>query len=159
MSFVAKPPAPESGPPPAETVIENDGFFPAIDPREIRELARITSSITAPRLRGAILAAMDATEIDLRAWVAEQTGKGHATLADVPAPQLGGESRNLIRYRRIIALLAKAELIDRHRDFDTTAAGASQGDELDESVRELRRDAAHAIRDMLGRTRTTVDLI
>ena len=159
MSFVAKPPAPDRDPPPAETLISNDGFFPDIDPAQIRDVARIPTSITPPRLREAILAAILSAEIDLRAWAALHVAGGHATLDAVPAPQLDGKSANIIRYRRIVALFAKAELIERHRDYDTTAAGAGQSDELSTSISDLRRDAAHAVRDMLGRTRTTVDLI
>ena len=159
MSFVAKPPAPDRDPPPAETLIVNDGFFPDIDPAQIRDVARIPTSITPPRLREAILAAILSAEIDLREWAALHVAGGHATLDAVPAPQLDGKSANIIRYRRIVALFAKAELIERHRDYDTTAAGAGQSDELSASISDLRRDAAHAVRDMLGRTRTTVDLI
>lgn len=160
MTFVARPPASEiEQPPAAETVVTNDGFFPDIDPVAVREAARIPTSITPARLRAAILGAIMSAEIDLRAFAAEARASGHTTLADVPAPELDGQSVQLIRYRRAVALYAKAELIERHRDFDTTAAGASQADELAQSIDELRRDAMHAIRDILGRTRTTVDLI
>lgn len=160
MTFVARPPASEIEQPPAEeATIVNDGFFPDIDPASVREAARIPTSITPARLRAAILGAIMTAEIDLRAFAVTSLTDGHATLADVPAPQLDGESVQLIRYRRAIALFVKAELIDRHRDFDTTAAGGSQADELEQSVADLRRDARHAIRDILGRTRTVVDLI
>src|SRR3546814_6841011 len=59
-----------------------------------------------------------AAEIDLRAFAAASIATGHETLAAVPAPQLDGRSVQLTRYHRAIALLAKAELIERHRDFD-----------------------------------------
>jgi len=160
MSFVARPPASEIEQPPAEeTPVVNDGFFPDIDPAAVREAARIPTSITPARLRAAIIGAIMTVEIDLRAFAAASIAAGHATLADVPAPQLGGASVQLFRYSRAVALYAKAELIERHRDFDTTAAGGGQADELTPTISELRRDAMHAIRDMLGVTRTVVDLI
>ncbi|PNP99328.1 MULTISPECIES: head completion/stabilization protein [Sphingobium] len=160
MTFVARPPASEIEQPPAEeTVIGNDGFFPDVDPAAVREAARIPTSITPARLRAAILGAIMTVEIDLRAFAAASIAAGHATLADVPAPPMGGESVQMFRYSRAIALYAKAELIERHRDFDTTAAGGGQADELTPTIGELRRDAMHAIRDMLGVTRTVVDLI
>lgn len=160
MSFVARPPASEIEQPPAEEdAVANDGFFPNIDPAAVREAARIPTSITPARLRAAILGAIMTVEIDLRAFAAASVAAGHATLAAVPAPQLDGKSVQLIRYHRAIALYAKAELIERHRDFDTTAAGGGQADELTPTIGELRRDAMHAIRDMLGVTRTVVDLI
>lgn len=144
----------------SEAPIVNDGFFPDIDPAAVREAARIPSiSITPARLRAAIIGAIMTVEIDLRRYAAAQIAAGHATLADVPAPQLDGKSVQVLRYTRAVALYAKAELIERHRDFDTTAAGGSQADELTPSIGELRRDAQHAVRDITGRGRTVVDLI
>jgi hypothetical protein len=160
MTFVARPPASEIDQPPGpEADVINDSFFPDINPAAVREAARIPTSITPARLRAAILGAIMTVEIDLRAFAAASIAAGHATLAAVPAPQLDGQSVQLLRYGRAIALYAKAELIERHRDFDTTAAGGGQVDELTPSIGELRRDAQHAVRDMLGRTRTVVDLI
>lgn len=142
-----------------EAPIMNDGFFPDIEPGAVREAARITTSITPARLRAAILGGIMSVENDLRDFAARAIDAGHATLADVPAPQLDGQSVQLIRYNRAVALYAKAELIERHRDFDTTPAGGSQADELTPSISDLRRDALHAVRDILGKRRTTVDLI
>lgn len=160
MTFVARPPASAIDPAPEqETAVINDGFFPDIDPASVREAARIPESITPARLRAAILGAIMTVEIDLRAFAAASIAAGHATLATLPAPQLDGSSVHLIRYQRAVALYAKAELIERHRDFDTTAAGGNQADELTPTIGELRRDAMHAIRDMLATTRTVVDLI
>lgn len=160
MTFVARPPVAEiEQSPAAEQAVVNDGFFPNIEPAAVREAARIPTSITPARLRAAILGAIMTVEIDLRAYAAASITAGHATLAAVPAPQLDGQSVQLLRYQRAVALYTKAELIERHRDFDTTAAGGSQVDELTPSIVELRRDAQHAVRDMAGRSRTVVDLI
>lgn len=161
MTFLARPPASAINPPLVdETDVINDGFFPNIDPAAVREAARIPpTSITPARLRAAILGAIMTVEIDLRAFAAASIAAGYASLAAVPAPQLDGQSVQLIRYHRAVALYAKAELIDRHRDFDTTAAGGAQADELTPTIGELRRDAQHAVRDILGQNRTCVDLI
>lgn len=160
MSFVAIPPAADADQPPVpEATIVNDGFFPDIEPGAVREAARIPTSITPARLRAAILGAIMTVRADLDVYATVQQAAGHATLADVPAPGLDGESVQLIRYHRAVALYAKAELIERHRDFDTTSAGGSQADELTPSIGDLRRDALHAVRDILGKSRTTVDLI
>jgi len=159
MSFVALPPAPSADqPPPSEALVENDGFFPSIDPADVREAARIPSNITPARLRAAIVGAMMTIGLDLQEY-AERMKAGHAALADVPAQTLDGQSVQLLRYGRAVALYAKAELIERHRDFDLTAAGGNQVDDLTASIGELRRDAQHAVRDMLGRSRTVIDLI
>jgi hypothetical protein len=160
MSFVALPPSADSEQPPAaETPIVNDGFFPDIEPAAVREAARIPTSITPPRLRAAILGALLTTKGDLRAYRAAKVAAGHARLADVPAEELDGTSELLIMYQRAVALYAKAELIERHRDFDTTSAGGNDAQELTPTIGELRRDALHAVRDILGKSRTTIELI
>lgn len=160
MTFIGRPPASAINPPPVdETDVINDGFFPDIDPTAVREAARITDSVTPARLRAAILDAIMTVEIDLRAFAAASIAAGHSSLTAVPATQLDGRSVQLLRYNRAVALYAKAELIERHRDFDTTMAGGNQADELTPSIGELRRDAMHAIRDILGVGRTVVDSI
>lgn len=156
MSFVARPPAAEIT---AEPPVLNDGFFPDIDLAAVRDAARIPTTITGSRVRAAILGAILTIGIDLAAFKAASQAAGHATLADVPADQLDGQSIQSIRYLRAIALYAKAEMIERHRDFDTTGAGGSLADELSASIGDLRRDAQHAVRDIVGRTRTVVELI
>ncbi len=159
-SFVAMPSAAAAAQPamPSET-IANDGFFPDVDPAAVREAARVPTNITEARLRVAILGAIMTAEIDLRVFAAASIAAGYAKLADLPAPQLDGESVQVIRYLRAIALYAKAELIERYRDFDMTGAGNAQADDLTPSIGELRRDALHSVRDILGKSRTTIDLI
>jgi hypothetical protein len=159
MSFVALPSVPSSAQPPAaEAIVYNDGFFPDIDPAAVREAARIPSNITAARLRAAIIGAIMTAAYDLTGFVSTAAAAGHHTLADLPAPELDRQSVQVLRYQRAVALLTKAELIERHADYDTTAAGGD-ADDLTPTVDQLRRDAQHALRDMQGRARTMVDLI
>jgi hypothetical protein len=160
MSFVALPPSADAEQPQeAETPIVNDGFFPDIQPAAVREAARIPTSVTPARLRAAILGALLTMKGDLRGYKAGQITAGHARLGDVPADELDGQSELLIMYQRAVALYAKAELIERHRDFDTTSAGGNDAQELTPTIGELRRDALHAVRDILGKPRTIVELI
>lgn len=160
MSFVALPPEADLVPTPEEEPpVANDGFFPAIDPASVRAQQRVPPNITTARLRAAIIAAMLTARIDLTRFATAAKAQGHDALDDMPAPQLDGKSILCLTYARAIGLLAKAELIERHRDFDTTAAGGNQASELEGSIAELRRDAQHALRDLQGRGRTTVDLI
>ena len=88
MSFVATtPPRLEHEPP-----IANDGFWPDIDPAEARARMRIDGTVTAPRLRAALVEAIAATNAQLATWQADQVAAGHATLAAVPAPSIDGAS-------------------------------------------------------------------
>ncbi|MEG3085741.1 head completion/stabilization protein [Sphingomonas sp. PB4P5] len=143
----------------AEPLIENDGWFPAVDPADFRKQNRVRDIVTLERLREAVLAAMIEINLALEGYRAAQIEAGHLMLAAVPSRQFGGESRNVILYRRAISASAKADLVEHYRDMDTTGAGQRQVGELDISVGELRRDALHAVRDLLGQTRTNVELI
>ncbi|SNS20137.1 Phage head completion protein (GPL) [Sphingomonas laterariae] len=160
MSFVINlddPPVPPE-PGPADAPIAG-GWFPAIDPRKIREGYRIREAVTPARLREALIAAIITVTNDLGAWQAGQDAAGHASLAAVPAPSIDGQSRLLHLYVRAVALNAKAEIVERYRDIDITGPGERRAEDLDPSVGELRRDALHAVRDILGKSRTTVELI
>lgn len=149
-------PAPST---PREPLIGNDGWFPDVDPAALRKLVRLRDTVTPERLREAALAAISWAAINLADWQARHVAAGHDCLEAVPAPLLDGESRLLFLYRRVIATAAKAELVERYRDMDITAAGQRKVDDLDTSVGELRRDAIHAVRDLRGVTRTSIELI
>ncbi|SDA21517.1 head completion/stabilization protein [Sphingomonas sp. NFR15] len=149
--------------PPASTVIEapiaNDGWFPDIDLASLREAMRLRDSVTPARLRTSALDAIITVGNQLVAWQARQVAAGYASLGAVPAPILDGKSRLVLLYARAIGAYTKAELVERYRDVDQTAAGQRSVGELDSSIEELRRDGLHAVRDMLGTTRVFVELI
>jgi hypothetical protein len=155
MSFVTTSPVNDAQEPP----IANGDFWPEIDPAQIRDAQRIDSTITPERLRAALIEAMASANVELAAWAALQVAAGHATLAAVPAIEIDDESIHVHRYRRAVGCLAKANLIERYRDYDTTARGDRKADALENPIDDLRRDARWAISDILGVGRTTVELI
>lgn len=154
--FVIKPGAPACS---TEQPIERTGFFPAVYPAEVRKALRVPDAVTAPRLRAALIDAIMTIDADLAAWALLQVAAGRSTLADIPADEIDGESRYLRLYWRAVGCRAKAELVERIRDLDTTGAGDRAAGMLDRTPDELRRDATHAVRDILGTTRTTIALI
>lgn len=139
--------------------IENDGFLPAIDPDDVKVAMRVPESFDPRRIRAACIGAMLKLAPDLAAYVAAQRAAGFATLADVPAPRLDGTSSLVLLYERAVACHAKAELIERHRDVDQAGGGQRDAAAVDQTPGELRRDGHHALRQILGRTSTTVELI
>ncbi|MDB5717266.1 MAG: head completion/stabilization protein [Sphingomonas bacterium] len=154
--FNPAPVPPAAGP---EAVIVNDGWFPDVDPAKVRTAINVRDGVSPARLREAILSAIISAGVDLAAWAALRTAEGRATLAAVPAPTLDGESRLVLLYHRAICAFVKAELAERYRDNDLTGDGQREVGALAGSIDDLRRDARHAIRDFLGRTRTAVELI
>ncbi len=150
---------PVSPPAPLTAPVEHDGWFPGVDLTALRAQARIRDTVTPERLREAALAALIWVGDQLADWQAAQIAAGYATLAAVPAPTIEGERRTLILYRQAVTAWTKALVVERYRDTDLTGAGERRADDLDPAVGELRRDAIHAVRAILGRTRTDVELI
>lgn len=155
MSFTATtPPRLEHEPP-----ISNDGFFPAIDPAAARARMKLDGTVTAQRLRDALVEAIAGTNEQLAAWKAAQVELGHVTLSVVPAAQVDGLSILVQSYQRAVHCTAAASLIERYRSFDATNDGHQYADKLESPVDDLRRDASWALSRILGRSRTTVELI
>lgn len=83
----------------------------------------------------------------------------YSSLANVPAAQINSNSRLVVLYTRAVVCTAGAELVERYRSYDTSNTGHKDADQLNPSIDELRRDARWAIRDLLGKRRSTVALI
>ena len=78
---------------------------------------------------------------------------------DVEAEEINGESELKQLYLRAVYATTKANLIERYRDYDATGDGHKSADKLELSADDLYRDARFAIRDIIGETHTTVELI
>lgn len=137
--------------------VQNDGFYPDIDLERARAVLRLDGAVTEPRLEQACISALIETNADLAPL--REKHKEHDKLDDVPADEINGESVLLHLYRRAIYCNIGAELSERYRAYDTTAQGNQRADDLTPSIDEYRRDARFAIRDLLKKVRTTVELI
>lgn len=155
MSFIA------TGDPsaPAEAVLVNDGFFPNIDPADLRKSQRLDGTVTYERLLHALIEAIASVNDELAAFKAAQILAGYATLAAVPASTINDISINVHRYQRAVFATAKADLTERYRDYDSTGAGNKLADQMETPIDDIRRDARWAISDILGIGRNTVELI
>ncbi|SFB30806.1 head completion/stabilization protein [Azotobacter beijerinckii] len=143
----------------APFVLVNDGWFPDIDADHLRAALRLDSSITDARLEVAAVNAIISVNRELATYKSGEQANGHAALVDVPAVTIKGESELVHLYRRAVYCTAGAELAERYRSYDATAAGNQRADDLSPSIDEYRRDARWAIRDVLGNAHTTVELI
>lgn len=156
MSFIAPAPAPRAAQP---KLIGNDGFFPDIDLDNARETLRLDGTVTDARLRFALVGAVLEAGNSLAVWKDAQAAQGYAQLKDVPAAKIDGATRLEHAYRRAVYSLAKADLIERMTDYDTTAAGQKRADTLNEAPDDHRRNARWALADIIGKKRNIVDLI
>lgn len=155
MTFIVPAPTPTV----AEQEISNGVFWPAIAPAEIREAQRIDGTVTPMRLRGALVEAIARTNGELNAWRIARQGDGHTTLAAVPADAIDGTSILVHRYQRAVGCCAKALLLERLRDFDSTGRAEKKADLEKDPIDDHWRDYRHAISDITGIGRCTVELI
>lgn len=157
-SFLATADTSSSATAPAN-VLTNDGWFPDIELAELREETRLDGTVTDTRLRSAALDAMASINAELGSWQASQVAAGCADLASVPAPQLGGKSTHVLRYRRAVYNTVRADLNEQYRGLDTTKSGGQKAEELEQTICEARRNVRNAIADIRGRRRSTIELI
>jgi len=158
-SFLAQPPSPSTVTvPPQEPGVENDGWFPDVSPADLRSSSRLNGNITPDRLSLSLAVAMSSVNDELAAYKVTQKANGHNALAAVPATKIGGRSIKHTLYLRAVYSLVQADLLDRYPDIGTTAAGEKRAEELP-AADAFRRDARWAISDILGRPRSTVELI
>lgn len=148
--------------PSAVQIIKNNGWFPDIDIPHMRDAMRLDGTVTDPRLAQAVAAAILHVNRELGEWYQKQSAAGHAAMSDITADQVNGESRLLIQYRHAVYCTAKADLLERYRDYDTTASTLNDKkiiEFLADSPAEQRRNAQWAIADICGRTHFAVELI
>jgi hypothetical protein len=147
------------GTPNAPYPISNADFWPEIDGQKLRAAMRIDSSVTDDRLEVATVNAMIEANRELADYRTARKAEGHTTLAAVPAEQIKGESQLLHLYRRAIYCKALAELVERYSSFDATNSGQQKVTEEETSPDQLRRDARWALRNILGISHATVELL
>lgn len=139
--------------------ITNAEFFPDILVEAFRDAMRVDGTVTNARCQHALEAAVSDANDQLSAWVQEQIASGSTHITGVPIQpwQRAGYHQQL--YLRAVYCLAKADLIERYRDYDTTGKGHQKADALAPADDDYRRNAAWALSDVRAQGRTTVELI
>ena len=156
--FTATAPVPPADD--AQDAIENDGWFPNLSVAAVRNAMRLDGTVTPERLRHALVTAMGDINRQLRDYKVEQLAAGKASLANVaPDDKLDGKPRLVHCYLTAVMSWAKATLIERYRDFDTDGSSNRREQDHQQGEAEERRNAHWAVRDILGQTHTTVELI
>jgi hypothetical protein len=157
--FVASPG--DSSDPSAETqdLVDGGDFFPPLSIAQFRDSVRVGTIVTDVRARDALRGGLLTVRRELRAWSAAKIAAGYPTLDAVDAEQVDFESEYVLLYQRAVFAYAAADLAETHNEISATKEGEKRLDERSLSADEHRRNGLHAIRDILGATRTGVELI
>jgi hypothetical protein len=139
--------------------INSGPFWPVIYPGQARLEMRLDGTINATRLRTALIEAIALVNNLLDVWAQDQQLQGITRLEDTTPRKIDLVSLNVLRYNRAVYCYAAANLAERMRNFDTTAEGHKRADALTDPIDDHRRDGRWAVSDILGQTRTVVELI
>ena len=154
----ANPPAADQ-----EPTVSNDGWFPDMQPQAVRDACLLDGTLTPQRLLPALQNAMLSVNAELQDWADEQRSRwGYACLADVPAIQVGGQSANLLHYRRAVHAALQADLVQTWRGMAAIATGNKlerNSDDLQQTAGDYLRQLRNAIADIRGNARCTVELL
>ncbi|MDG9854108.1 head completion/stabilization protein [Pseudomonas nitroreducens] len=148
-----------SGDVPDGVTINSDEFWPGIDVDALRDDMRIGADVSPAKLETAVVAALLNVNRQLSEWQALQQDQGYTTLSQVPAKQVAGKSALVLHYQRAVRCATAAELLERYRGYDTTTVGNQNAEERTPTIDEYRRDLSWALSDLVGRSRSTVELI
>jgi len=139
--------------------LTSSDFWPPIDLAHVRTLAKLDGTLADARLRQAVLMAMDSINSELAAWEGRQRTAGYSRLSAIPSPALHGQHRLIAQYVQAVVCTASADLLEQMRSYDSSGQGQAKADALTPRIDEQRRAAHWAIAALLGRTRSTVELI
>ena len=157
--FVARAPYDPASPPATDLVV-GDSFWPGVSIAGFRDAMKFgRTALTDERVRDALRGATVHVRRELRMWKLAHVLAGATTLAAIDAEMIDGEPASALLYRRAVFCTAAADLAETHHDISATADGRSRIDDEVTAADELRRNATHAIRDIIGVTRTAVELI
>jgi hypothetical protein len=161
VSFVSVPPAPAS---PGNALVSAGDWWPDIDCNAMRDALRIGEMITHDRLVSEIRTALIGVIGELREWKALRVAEGHASLiaaAQVlqPGEEIDGTTHLEHLFVHAVRCSAAAALVELHRDVAATEQGQNRSEAVLPTAADYRRMATWAVRDILGVTRTAVELI
>jgi hypothetical protein len=159
MSFVAPPPSSSPSAPDTADLVDGGGFYPPVEISNFRDSMRVSTAITDTRVRDALRSAILTVRVELRAWAAAKVAAGAPTLDAVECDEVDFEPVLVVLYRRALFSFAAAELVETHNDISATKDGKDRIEEQLLTADEHRRNGTHAIRDILGVSRTSVGLI
>jgi len=157
-AFVSTPAGTPQPTPPAAVPdrVGNDGWYPAMSIAGTRDVLNVTTAITDPRMRDAIVGAMLAVNRQLRKWKTTQTA---TTLELVEQARINETGELVELYQRAVRAEAAALLSDFNDTLSATDGGRKREETEEAPADHHRRISTHCIRDIRNTGRTKVRLI
>lgn len=157
--FVAPPTDPTPPDACAEDLVDGGDFYPPVEISKFRDAMRVDQAVTPTRVRDALRAGIMTVRVELASWAELQRAAGFPTLDAVDCDEVDFEPVYVLAYRRAVFSFAAAELTETHNAIAATKEGADRIELQNLSADDHRRNGIHAVRDILGVGRTSVELI
>ena len=157
MGMYPGQPAPQSEP---GSAVSAGDWWPPIDCNAARGVLRLGDVVSHERLVNALRGALVTVLGELAAWKAAQIEAGFTRLADVAPDDVIDDVTILeLQFIRAVQFAAAAELAEQYRAITATNEANARADAQELTAADYRRMATHAVRDIIGETRTAVELI
>jgi len=140
----------------AEADLPHASFWPAISPTDFREVMAVDGTVTAARLKFALVEAVVLVNASLKDFRLEAEAAGVNRLSEIVEDEPGRLDH---LYRRAVFERAKGDLMEKMLTFSATADGQKKAEQQEPAIDDHYRNSLWAIRDILGVQRTTVELI
>ncbi|ENU70469.1 hypothetical protein F918_02888 [Acinetobacter baumannii NIPH 601] len=139
---------------PSNITISSTDFFPSISLDEIRSFVRIDGAVSDARLKQVTLEEI----IDVNRLLNKLVSSA-SSLAELATAKVDGKPDTEILYFSAISNGVAAKVNEQYRSYDTSTAGNKNAKELTPTIDECRRNKQWAIKQLLGQSHTTVELI
>lgn len=139
-----------------KTVI-TPAFVPDISVKDFADAMKLDGTVTPARMEYALTDSASSVCRELRAWTANVINDhGFLTLAEY---DLAHETDKCFSFKKAVYNLAKAQLTEHYRDYDTGKDATARSKELTPQIDTCYRNARNAIADIKGEMHSTIELI
>lgn len=142
-----------------QLTITNNTFFPDLKLADFRAQYRVDDTVTDERITQQLSTAMMGVNYELWFWQNKQVSEGYNSLEDVPGENYGNITDKQHYYYTAVFAKAKALIIEKYRDFDSTGHGNDKADNMGSLIDDYKTESREAIRRLLAISRSTVELI
>lgn len=143
-----------------DTEITNDGFWPNLNAGDFERRRSTPMAQDPENIQYAIVAAIDSCNIELELLKTDYMADGINSAADVQGgATIGAKNALCIQYERAVFARAKADLLPDFATVHQRDAGKDLAERSQETKNELLAESNRIIRNMYGKTRSTVTMI
>ena len=141
----------------ATTVLAGDGWYPDLPVAEFMELYRLPAEYAEQLIADHLDLARIWAAGALTVWRAEQEGKGHAAISNIPVHGVEGGALRL--YRRAVFCRAKGLLLQQFVTIERREAARNDAKETPETAQTFLAQADAALAALTARSFITVEAI